>query len=43
MNDLYRLAKDIAESLLGKERIISIPLPSLGGEDFAYYVRAENR
>lgn len=32
-------AKHVAEELLGKENVISIPLPSLGGEDFAYYVQ----
>ncbi len=32
-------ARDVAERLLGKEGVISIPLPSLGGEDFAYYVQ----
>jgi len=34
-----RLARDTAERLLGKERVISIPHPSLGGEDFAYYTQ----
>ncbi len=33
------LAREVAEGLLGKERVISIPFPSLGGEDFAYYLQ----
>jgi hippurate hydrolase len=32
-------AEEVAENLLGKEKVISIPLPSLGGEDFAYYTQ----
>ncbi len=34
-----RFARDVAEGLLGEERVISIPFPSLGGEDFAYYTQ----
>jgi hippurate hydrolase len=33
-----KLATHVAEKLVGKERTISIPYPSLGGEDFAYYL-----
>jgi amidohydrolase len=32
-------ARDAAENLVGKENTIAIPLPSLGGEDFAYYLQ----
>jgi hippurate hydrolase len=35
----YGFARHVAEELLGKENTISIPLPSLGGEDFAYYLQ----
>ena len=34
-----KFAWDTAERLLGEKRVISIPLPSLGGEDFAYYAQ----
>lgn len=33
------LAVDVAEQLVGKKNIISIPTPTLGGEDFAYYLQ----
>ena len=32
-------AVHVAEKLVGKEKTISIPYPSLGGEDFAYYLQ----
>lgn len=35
----YELARHVAEELLGKENTILISLPSLGGEDFAYYLQ----
>ncbi|MBI4682771.1 MAG: amidohydrolase [Nitrospirae bacterium] len=34
-----KLAIRAAEELVGKEKTISIPFPSLGGEDFAYYLQ----
>jgi hippurate hydrolase len=34
-----RFARDVAKMLIGDEGFISIPLPSLGGEDFAYYTQ----
>jgi hippurate hydrolase len=33
------LARQVAEKLLGRNSVISIPLPSLGGEDFSYYLQ----
>jgi hippurate hydrolase len=33
-----KFAVQVAEKLLGKEKTIAIPYPSLGGEDFAYYL-----
>ena len=30
----------IAEKLMGKKGMVSLPYPSLGGEDFAYYLQA---
>lgn len=35
----YKFAWDTAERLLGQKRVISIPHPSLGGEDFAYFTQ----
>ena len=35
----YKFARDTAERLLGEEGVISIPHPSLGGEDFAYFTQ----
>lgn len=32
-------ARDVAKDLLGEQNVISIPFPSLGGEDFAYFAR----
>jgi hippurate hydrolase len=32
-------AQDVGIDLLGRNNVISIPLPSLGGEDFAYYTQ----
>ncbi len=32
-------ARAVAERIFGKEGIISIPMPSLGGEDFSYYTQ----
>jgi|Deesub1362A_J573_1020465.scaffolds.fasta_scaffold01746_13 hippurate hydrolase len=34
-----RFAFQVAEKLVGKERTITIQYPSLGGEDFAYYLQ----
>ena len=34
-----RYAIHVAEKLVGKEKTISIPYPSLGGEDFSYYLQ----
>jgi hippurate hydrolase len=34
----YRIARDSAESVLGKEKVINLKKPSMGGEDFAYYL-----
>ena len=33
------LARQVTEKFMGKERSISLPLPSLGGEDFSYYLQ----
>ncbi len=33
------LARQVAAKLLGKNSVITIPLPSLGGEDFSYYLQ----
>lgn len=33
-----KYAAHVAEKLLGKDKTISIPYPSLGGEDFSYYL-----
>ena len=33
-----KFAVQVAEKLLGKDNMISIPYPSLGGEDFSYYL-----
>jgi hippurate hydrolase len=32
-------AREVAKDLLGEQNVISIPLPSLGGEDFAYFAQ----
>jgi hippurate hydrolase len=32
-------ARQVAEKLMGKEKYFSLPYPSLGGEDFAYYLQ----
>ncbi len=34
-----KFAISIAEKLVGKDKTIAIPFPSLGGEDFAYYLQ----
>ena len=34
-----KYAIHVAEKLVGKEKTISIPYPSLGGEDFSYYLQ----
>jgi len=34
-----RYAFQVAERLVGKEKTITIPYPSLGGEDFSYYLQ----
>ncbi len=34
-----RFAVQVAERLLGKEKTIAIPYPSLGGEDFSYFLQ----
>ncbi len=33
------MARYVAEKLTGKEKTISLTLPSLGGEDFAFYLQ----
>ncbi|MBI5676611.1 MAG: amidohydrolase [Nitrospirae bacterium] len=35
----FKFAWDTAERLFGEKRVISIPHPSLGGEDFAYFTQ----
>jgi hippurate hydrolase len=35
----YALARETAEEMLGRDRVITLVRPSLGGEDFAYYVQ----
>lgn len=35
--DMSRLAKKVAENAFGKEKVVE-PKPSMGGEDFAYYL-----
>ena len=34
-----KIAVQVAEKLLGKDNTIAIPYPSLGGEDFSYYLQ----
>jgi hippurate hydrolase len=34
----YKLAREAAEELLGKEKVINLAKPSMGGEDFAFYL-----
>ena len=34
----YRVARDTAEELLGKDNVVGLVKPSMGGEDFAYYL-----
>ncbi|MEW6599644.1 MAG: amidohydrolase [Nitrospirota bacterium] len=34
-----KFAISVAEKLIGKEKTIAIPFPSLGGEDFAYFLQ----
>jgi len=36
---LTALVHDVAEALLGEDRVHRIPKPSMGGEDFAYYLQ----
>ena len=31
-------AKSVAEKLIGKDNVVTLPYPSLGGEDFSYYL-----
>jgi hippurate hydrolase len=35
----YRLARDTAEELLGKDKVVTLVKPSMGGEDFSFYVQ----
>jgi len=35
----YGFAKHVSEGLVGKDNTIILPLPGLGGEDFAYYLQ----
>ena len=37
--NMTQFALDVAGKLLGKDNTIAIPYPSLGGEDFAYYLQ----
>ncbi|MCK4910487.1 MAG: amidohydrolase, partial [Thermodesulfovibrionales bacterium] len=34
----YTLARDTAEDMFGKENVVNLEKPSMGGEDFAYYL-----
>ena len=34
----YSLARDTAEDMFGKDNVINLVKPSMGGEDFAYYL-----
>ena len=34
-----KFARSVSEKLVGREKTISIPFPSLGGEDFAYFLQ----
>jgi hippurate hydrolase len=34
----FALARETAEDLLGKDKVATVAKPSMGGEDFAYYV-----
>jgi hippurate hydrolase len=36
----YEYARTAAEKLLGKRHVLSLPYPSMGGEDFAYFLQA---
>ena len=33
------IARQVAEKFMGRGKVISLPLPSLGGEDFSYYLQ----
>ena len=35
----YEITKEVAEQLLGKQKVFSLSFPSLGGEDFGYYTQ----
>lgn len=35
----YRLARETAEDLVGKEKVINLSKPSMGGEDFSFYLQ----
>ncbi|MBF0343398.1 MAG: amidohydrolase [Nitrospirae bacterium] len=35
----YDVVREVAENLLGKEQVVDIPLPSMGGEDFSYFLQ----
>lgn len=35
----YALARDVAEDMLGREHVVAVKTPSMGGEDFAYYLQ----
>jgi hippurate hydrolase len=34
----FELARETAERVLGSDNVITLPQPSMGGEDFAYYL-----
>ncbi|MBF0537463.1 MAG: amidohydrolase [Nitrospirae bacterium] len=34
----YEIVREVAQYLLGKEKIVDIPVPSMGGEDFSYFL-----
>ena len=34
----YRMARDTAEDMIGREDVVTLVKPSMGGEDFAYYL-----
>jgi metal-dependent amidase/aminoacylase/carboxypeptidase family protein len=35
----YRIARETAEEMIGKNKVINLVKPSMGGEDFSYYLQ----
>ncbi|KJU82925.1 amidohydrolase YhaA [Candidatus Magnetobacterium bavaricum] len=35
----YEIVREVAQDLLGSEKIIDIPVPGMGGEDFSYFLK----